>query len=80
MFFLNQGCVHSLYLISGLQCSSELIMKPVVKAELLGLSTRDTFSKRPYSLKFSLVRQTLCLSIYTFQAFQPKVFLMSYCR
>lgn len=39
MFLLNQGCLHSLCLLRGLQCSSKLIMKPIVKAELLGLPT-----------------------------------------
>lgn len=49
MFLLNQGSVHSLCLLSGLQCSSELVVKPIVKAQLLGLPTGDAFSKCPHS-------------------------------
>lgn len=49
MFLLNQGCMLSLSLLIVLQRSSELIMKPTVKAELQGLPTRDAFSKCPHS-------------------------------
>lgn len=69
IFLLNQGCVNSLCLLSGLQCSSKLIMKPIVKAELLGLPTGDAFSKCPYSSQWLwnaiwTDRFFVCLSIY----------------